>query len=129
MRQSFLLPLAVLSLNAALSDTAQAQSVLLSNMSATATTDVTNYGKQFLVSEAYFTSPKHIIELNDQEAVVMILDNLGKKQHTAVVLDGKLSLPAELAGMIYTLDMVGEQAHQTFELAIREADDYIEFNK
>ena len=103
-----------------------AQSALFSSYTVAANTAANNGGKQYIASETYMTSPNHIVELNDMEAVVMVLDAMGKREHTAIVLDGKFTLPTHLSGMLHTLEIVGEQAHQTFEFAVREGADYAE---
>jgi hypothetical protein len=106
--------------------TANAQSALFSSYTVAANTAANNGGKQYFNSEVYMTAPAHIVELNDMEAVVTVLDAMGKREYTAIVLDGKFQLPTHLSGMLHTLDIVGEQAHQTFEFAVREADDAAE---
>ncbi len=102
-----------------------AQSSVLSNMAAAATTMAAD-GKQLMVSEAITFSTHNTMELNQTECVVTVTDQAGKKLYTTILMDGVLEMPSQLAGMVHNVDIMTEQAHRTFEMSVREEDDYVD---
>ena len=102
-----------------------AQTSMLSNMAAAATTTAAD-GKQVMVSEAITSSTHNTLELSQAECVVTITDQLGKKVYTTILMDGVLEMPHTLAGMVHNVDIMTEQAHRTFEISVREEDDFVE---
>jgi hypothetical protein len=108
-----------------LSTSLLAQASMLSNMAAAATTTAAD-GKQLIASEAITFSSHNTMELSQSECVVTVTDQLGKKVFTTILMDGVLEFPRELAGMVHNVDIMTEQAHRTFEMSVREEDDFVE---
>ncbi len=109
----------------ALTSSLFAQTSVLSNMAAAATTTAAD-GKQMMISEAITCSTNNTMELSQAECVVTVTDQLGRKVYTTILMDGVLEMPSSLSGMVHNVDVMTEQAHRTFEVSVREVDDFVE---
>ena len=87
-----------------------------SNTSSNMATD----GKQMSYMEAVTAAPNEALDINTPEAFVTVLDAYGKKVHNAIVMDGKFTLPYELIGMVFTIDIATESTHNAMEISVRE---------
>ena len=105
-----------------------AQSSFLASMAAGATTTAAD-GKQITASEAITLSTHNQMELNQSECVVTVTDQVGKKLFTTILMDGFLALPLSLGGMVHNVDVMTEQSHRTFEISVREDDDFVDIEE
>ncbi|MEY4926353.1 MAG: hypothetical protein RI894_789 [Bacteroidota bacterium] len=115
----------VVALVFALTTSLFAQTSTFSNLAAAVTTTAAD-GKQVMVSEAITCSTNNTMELSQSECVVTVTDQLGRKVYTTILMDGVMALPSSLAGMVHNVDVMTEQAHRTFEVSVREDDDFVD---
>ena len=76
--------------------------------------------------EVFVTSPMQTIEFVDDECMLVVLDMDGEKIFKTIVMDGKMTVPAAMNGVVSLLDISSQSGHQTFEVVVREDADYAE---
>jgi hypothetical protein len=105
--------------------TSQAQSAL--NFALASATHLNNPAPVASAKPAvYTTSPMQIIEFVDDECMLVVSDMDGEKILKTIVMDGKMTVPAEMNGVVSLLDISSQSGHQTFEVVVREDADYAE---